>query len=156
MPASYPGSVKTFTTKVNGVDAPDAAHINDLQLEVEAVETDLLSGLVDYYASSTLVGWSSLTTTILRYKKIGKLVLVQFRLIGTSNNIATSFTLPFSNSLITYNPILIMDNGGAVAFGSIFLGSGSNVVTCYSAAAATGWTASGEKRVQGQFLYVTT
>ena len=41
MPASYPGSVKNFTTKVDGVDDVQAAHVNDLQLEVTAVETDL-------------------------------------------------------------------------------------------------------------------
>ena len=41
MPASYPGSVKSFTTKVDGVDDVQAAHVNDLQLEVEAVETEL-------------------------------------------------------------------------------------------------------------------
>ena len=155
MPASYPGSVKSFTTKVDGVDDVQAAHVNDLQLEVAAVETDLLDGLVDYYALSTVVGWSSLTTTILRYKKIGKLVLVQFRLIGTSNNANTSFTLPFSNALILYGPTTIMDNGGALTFGSVLINSASNVVNCYTSAAGTGWTASGEKRVQGSLLYMT-
>jgi len=155
MAASYPTSVKSFTTKVNGVDAPDAEHINDLQLEVSAVETELLSGFTDYYASSTVVGWSSLTTTVLRYKKIGKLAVVQFRLIGTSNNIATSFSLPFSAALITYAPIIIMDNGGTLAFGSILISTNGSVVTCYKDAAGGGWTASGEKRVQGQFFVIT-
>lgn len=41
MPASYPGSVKSFTTKVDGVDDVQAAHVNDLQLEVNAIETEL-------------------------------------------------------------------------------------------------------------------
>ena len=31
MAATFPGGVKAFTTKQNYVDAPDAAHINDLQ-----------------------------------------------------------------------------------------------------------------------------
>lgn len=41
MPASYPSSVKTFTTKQDGVDRVAAAHVNDLQAEVVAIETEL-------------------------------------------------------------------------------------------------------------------
>ena len=44
MPASYPSSAKTFVSKSNG-GTIDASHVNDLQLEVSAVETDLLAGL---------------------------------------------------------------------------------------------------------------
>lgn len=39
--ASYPSAIKTFTTKQNRVDVYDAAHINDLQNEVTAIETEL-------------------------------------------------------------------------------------------------------------------
>lgn len=44
MPASYPGSVKTFTTKSAG-QTIDPNHVNDLQLEVTAIENDLIAGL---------------------------------------------------------------------------------------------------------------
>lgn len=44
MPASYPNSAKSFTTKSNG-GTIDASHVNDLQLEVSAIETDLINGL---------------------------------------------------------------------------------------------------------------
>ncbi len=44
MPASYPSSAKTFTTKNNG-QVIDASHVVDLQLEVTAVENDLVAGL---------------------------------------------------------------------------------------------------------------
>jgi predicted transcriptional regulator len=37
--ATYPGSVVPFTTKVNNTDIVDASHVNDLQLEVIAVQT---------------------------------------------------------------------------------------------------------------------
>lgn len=44
--ASYPTSAKAFTTKVDGPgNTILAAHINDLQAEVAAVETDLIAGL---------------------------------------------------------------------------------------------------------------
>lgn len=46
MPASYPSSAKAFTTKSDGPgNTILAAHINDLQAEVTAVETDLIAGL---------------------------------------------------------------------------------------------------------------
>ena len=41
--AAFPSSDKTFTTKVDGADYPQASHINDLQGEVSAVELFLLS-----------------------------------------------------------------------------------------------------------------
>lgn len=41
MASTFPGAIDTFTTKVNGVDTPDAAHINDLQNAVLAIENEL-------------------------------------------------------------------------------------------------------------------
>lgn len=41
MAAVYPSSLKTFTIKTNKVDLVDAAHINDIQNEVSAIETEL-------------------------------------------------------------------------------------------------------------------
>jgi hypothetical protein len=41
MAASYPGSIKSFTTKTDSTDVVRASHINDLQDEVVAVETEL-------------------------------------------------------------------------------------------------------------------
>ena len=46
MPASYPSSAKTFTSKSDGAgNTIQAAHVNDLQLEVTAIEQDLIAGL---------------------------------------------------------------------------------------------------------------
>ena len=46
MPASYPSSSKTFTTKSDGAgNTILAAYVNDLQLEVTAIEQDLIAGL---------------------------------------------------------------------------------------------------------------
>ena len=41
MPASYPSSVRVFTTKQNVVDTVDASHPNSLQEEIVAVESAL-------------------------------------------------------------------------------------------------------------------
>ena len=41
MAASFPGSIKTFSTKSDGVDKVYASHVNDIQNEVTAIETEL-------------------------------------------------------------------------------------------------------------------
>lgn len=41
MPASYPTSVRPFTTKVNIIDIIDASHPNSLQEEVVAIESTI-------------------------------------------------------------------------------------------------------------------
>lgn len=51
--ASYPTSVKSFTTKTNAVDIVDASHINAVQDEVAAVQTDLLSATPTYITNVT-------------------------------------------------------------------------------------------------------
>lgn len=53
MAASYPTAIKSFTTKVDGVDYPQASHINDLQLEVTAIETELRINAKGVYHSDT-------------------------------------------------------------------------------------------------------
>ncbi len=37
----YPGAIKNFTTKEDKVDLNEAAHINDMQDEIEAIQTEL-------------------------------------------------------------------------------------------------------------------
>lgn len=41
MTASFPTSLKSFTTKRNGIDIYDAAHVNEIQEEIAAIETML-------------------------------------------------------------------------------------------------------------------
>jgi hypothetical protein len=41
MTASFPSAIKSFTTKENYVTPIEADHINDLQFEVVAIETEL-------------------------------------------------------------------------------------------------------------------
>jgi len=41
MTTNYPGALDTFTTKVDGIDDVMAAHVNELQTDVVAIETEL-------------------------------------------------------------------------------------------------------------------
>lgn len=52
--ASYPGAVKTFTTK-NAGDTIQPSHINDLQDEVNAIEAGLLNGTANLNSSNSTV-----------------------------------------------------------------------------------------------------
>jgi hypothetical protein len=67
--ASYPSSVKSFTTKVDFSDTVIAAHVNDLQDEVTAIESTLGSsiktgsGWVGSFDQVT-TSWSSLKDRI--------------------------------------------------------------------------------------------
>jgi hypothetical protein len=46
MAADFPTGVKTFSTKVDGVDLVQASHINDAQAEIVAIETALGAGFI--------------------------------------------------------------------------------------------------------------
>jgi hypothetical protein len=107
---------------------------------------------IDYSSTSTVVGWSSLPTKIIKYRIIGKQVFVIFSLDGTSNNTATTFTLP--NNALTGNELAgRFVNNGALTAGYTRISSASNVITFLSLISSATWTASGNKVVSGQFFY---
>ena len=107
---------------------------------------------IDYSATSTIVGWSSFTTKVIKYRIIGKQVFVIFSLDGTSNNTATTFTLP--NTALTYNELAgRFVNNGVLTAGYTRISSASNVITFLSLISSATWTASGNKGVTGQFFY---
>jgi hypothetical protein len=102
MAASYPGAVKTFTTKAAG-GAILAAHINDLQDEVKAVETQLgvNAGTWQSWTPSYLYTGGTtdytIVTTQARYTVIGKMVTVNYYgavTVGTGDRTAIYFDLP--------------------------------------------------------------
>lgn len=95
MAASYPGSVKTFSTKAPG-EAIASSHINDLQNEVVAIETQLGVNAGTWQSWTPTVTWNGVeptTTTVVsaRYCNVGKLVMFNIHLeivrgSGTSTN----------------------------------------------------------------------
>jgi hypothetical protein len=60
--ASYPTSVKSFTSKNNG-DVIQASHLNDLQDEVNALESGLLNGTAPLNSSNSTVASLAVTGT---------------------------------------------------------------------------------------------
>lgn len=84
MPASFPTTVKTFTTKTNNVDTIDASHINDIQDEVNAVETLLGADSARSTAWTPVVRFATLNTAptysaVGRYARFGSIVFITCR-----------------------------------------------------------------------------
>ena len=126
--------------------------INQLAAAYDELKTREGPGLlVDYFATSTKVGWGSYTSSDLSYMRVGNLLYVFFYIQGVSNNVATTVTLPFTSSFGTHAVIQIQD-AGANAFGRAQIGSASSTITFYADAAGAAWTASGTKRIFGQIV----
>ena len=106
----------------------------------------------DYQDISTIVGWSATTVDVLRYKKIGNLVFVQFWFVGTGDNTATTFTLPYEPDSSVTRTIRIRNNG-TDAVGLYEQSADSGIAVFYPTIAGGTWTASGDKRIMGDFVY---
>lgn len=121
---------------------------------IEGVNICTDGAWTNYSASSTIVGWSSYTTKLIYYKDIGKTRFVYIHLDGTSNSTATSFTLPSActNTMNFFGQIRTDDNGN-INLGHYVLLAGASTVNCYYGVTAAAWTASGTKRLIGQFTY---
>lgn len=103
MSASYPTSVKSFTTKVSA-DVIQASHVNDMQDEVVAVETNLLASWTSYvpvWGNSGTANTAGDSTITGRYYKVGKLVYFTIAFVFGSTSVAGNgvytFTLPVTS-----------------------------------------------------------
>lgn len=129
---------------------------SSLRLLADQIAGDNMLDWVDHSAASTVLGWNSFTTKEIQYRYLNiNTVLVQFRLIGTSNSASASFTLPTSNIIHLACPAgLTGDNGVLSAtLGQIVCTTSSNLVTLNKDATGAAWTASGTKSIAGQFIY---
>lgn len=126
-----------------------------LSLSAGSLSASLTDGTwTDYSATSTIVGWSSYTTKLIYYKDIGKTRFMYVNIDGTSNSTSTSFTLPsVCSNTINYGGQMRTDDNGNINMGHFTLASGASTVNCYYGVAAAAWTASGTKRLLGQFTY---
>lgn len=131
--------------------------IGNLRTRLEVLETqEGVTLLTDYSSTSTIVGWSAYDSGYpdIFYTTHGNLVIVWFRIEGTSNATGTSFTLPFANSasVASIGTCRIRDNG-TFAFGIMTLAASASIVNLYPTAAGGSWTNSGSKWIQGMIAY---
>ena len=85
--ASYPTSVKSFTTKLDGPGNPiNAAHVNDLQDEVNAIEAGLLNGTARLNAAgSTLASLSVTGNSTVVALQAGNCTVTNLQITGASS-----------------------------------------------------------------------
>ena len=112
-----------------------------------------LNTWVDYSNTTTITGFSSVTTKKVQYIILGNVRIVHYQIIGTSNATTFTFTLPFSgssfadqffvghavNNTTTQNIVTARITASSSTV-DLFLGN--NVTT-------NAWTASGTKRAEG-------
>lgn len=112
----------------------------------------------DYSATSTIVGWSSITSKKIYYKTVGDIVFVSFRIQGTSNSVLANFTLPFSAAAgLNFGGICwnATNNDLVVSTPCSFeMGAGSNTVSALNGVGSGNWTAYAVKVVGGTFFYI--
>ena len=109
------------------------------------------SDWIDYSATSTIVGWSSFTTKVIKYRIIGKQVFFNIDLNGTSNSATTSFTLPYNSNTINAINSNWSTNNGSNQLGYFITTVNTNICVGYINF-STPWTATGTKRMIGQFF----
>ena len=110
----------------------------------------------DYAATSTIVGWSSFTTKVLQYRRVGSVVEVEFILAGTSDSTAVTFTVPVAAIARYFGVTMIdtRDNGVVLTTpGRCLIAASTGNCACYSNCASAAWTNSGTKLVQGYLRY---
>ena len=146
--------IATTTEVATGTD--DERIITPLKLKaVTDLKVDKTSW-IDISATSTIVGWSSFTTKVIRYKIINDIAFVEFILDGTSNSTSTNFTLPFNSPVYTNGIGSYVTNNGIVSDvpPRFEINASSNLISIRRSfsAALTTWAASGNKAVLGQFF----
>jgi hypothetical protein len=144
------------------------ATINNSTINSPTITSPTITTLVDAYTydyvdftgSSTIDGFSSTTGSFIRYRRVGKLVWMWVDITGTSNSAVASFTLPFyvrdglTGQMVI--PCRVIDNGVAgTAPGMIVMNNGGVSAVAYKDFSGTGWTASGAKRIQVTFVYLS-
>ena len=108
----------------------------------------------DYSATSTVTGWSAFTIKELYYLKTSGLMFVKYRIIGTSDSVNTSFTIPSAVAAgVTIEMAIVgADNGAYNTTRICRLTASSATVSFYAALGSFAWTASGDKAVMGEFI----
>lgn len=171
MAASYPSSVKAFTSRVAG-DTIQPAHVNDLQDEVTAVETDLLKAwTTPAYAAGNFTGSGTMTwgvdagdVTVFTYHKIGRRMTVVFQIEhtdlgggGADKDLSVVIPGGFTAAKAMSNVIKIIDAGGTPTVGFAYVAASGTVIN-FRRIDDTNWTltAGDNTSVYGQITFETT
>jgi len=156
---SVAGKIFTYLASITiaGTDGKTITVTQDTSLD-EAVAMSskaTQTAQANYFSSSTIVGWAASPTGSIFYKKIGKTVFVDFYITGTSNNTATSFTVPYQSRATGSDRTLFraVNNSGAPVMAYGYIDPSTALVVLTSDLAVSAWTASGTKVIIGSIRY---
>jgi hypothetical protein len=153
------GTVHGTTLLIDHIGEHTGSHSIVLDNNVVISADVYTTAWTDYAATSTIVGWSGSPTKLIYYKKVGKLVFVQFEIFGTSDNAGATFTLPYdmSNVVDARFAIETIDLGvtdSTPGMGQILQGEPGKA-KFYRTWAGGAFMDSGSKGIKGQFWYHT-
>jgi hypothetical protein len=112
---------------------------------------------IDYSATSTITGFSTITTRVIRYILGNKQALFYANIAGVSNSGLLNFTLPFNAIATSVFPCQITNNNiDQTAMGILFTTVGSNVVQVKINGAFANFTSSNTKGFALTFILETT
>jgi hypothetical protein len=154
------GTVHGTTLLIDHIGEHTGSHNIVLDNNVVISADVYTTAWTDYAATSTIVGWSGSPTKLIYYKKVGKLVFVQFEIFGTSDNAGATFTLPYdmSNVVDARFAIETIDLGvtdSTPGMGQILQGEPGKA-KFYRTWAGGAFMNSGSKGIKGQFWYHTS
>jgi hypothetical protein len=166
--ASFPNSVKTFTTRTNLTDKVDAGHVNDLQDEVNAIETDALAAWVPVaFDAGNFTGSGTIVWTVaagdqayFKYRKRGKTLLVSFgfdttTVAGAGNTLQVPIPGGFTAAAAMDTCVRNIDAGTA-GIGYAFVTAGGTTIGFRKADGANWGAGVDTTYVRGQMLIETT
>jgi len=120
MATSYPAALDSYTTKADGVDTVQAAHVNNLQDAIVAIETELGVDPIQIgtWTPVIKIGATTITGTVIlaRYTKINRLVYIELDVQfnrGANSGAITLTGLPFTPAGSTF--MLVVLNGQSYA-----------------------------------------
>ena len=109
---------------------------------------------VDYSATSTITGWSSYTTKLIKYQVVGNIMRVMVQIEGTGTGTSVSFTLPNSATAWGKQYFILHTRNNTTQSASVatVAANGSTVTVSNSASTTSSWTNAVGRDVQGQFF----
>ena len=135
--ASYPSSIKSFGAKSTG-EVIQSQHVNDLQDEITAIETDLLDGNVFATKIATGINASALSTGTVPLARLNANVLLTTSSTGINASAVSSGIIPDARISGAYTTITSLFLGANVIANTtaVFIGN-SSVNTAITAGTIT-------------------
>jgi len=118
MPASFPSSVKSFVTRELG-DTIAASHVNDLQLEVAAIESDLLNATPTFLSTVTSgINATALSTGTVPLARLDANVILTSSTTGINATAISVGTIPDGRIVGAYTGVTSLAVGANVSINS--------------------------------------